>query len=97
VADLSFLEILEKREQKFKTSLSTLRVLKSSWSWTEVCGQRTEIRGLGHVAFEKYIFLLGFLILLLSLSHLNSVTLFYTDVINVIFLKKSMHCNVVEL
>lgn len=39
--------------------------------------------------FEKYMFVLGFLILLLSLSHLNSVTLFYTDVINVIFLKKN--------
>lgn len=53
---LVFLEILEKIEQKFKTSLSTLRVLKPSCSWTEVCGQGTEIRGLGHVTLRSISF-----------------------------------------
>lgn len=47
---------------------------------------RKQIREFGDVAFEKYI-LLGFLILLLSVS-LCGLILYSTDAINVIFLKK---------
>lgn len=58
MADLSFLEIWAKIvKQKLKTGLST-----------EPSRSENKLGNLGMLAFEKYI-LLGFLILLLSLSH----------------------------